>query len=49
MHQEEKLKFGMTIVRTYSSAFTLAMKEVIRIRLLGHYVLDDIPELQEQT
>ena len=31
MHPGEEPKFGMTIVRTYTSAFTLAMGEVIRI------------------
>ena len=31
MHPGEQPKFGMTIVRTYTSAFTLAMGEVIRI------------------
>ena len=31
MHPGEEPKFGMTIVRTYTSSFTLAMGEVIRI------------------
>ena len=31
VHPGEEPKFGMTIVRTYTSAFTLAMGEVIRI------------------
>ena len=31
MHPGEEPEFGMTIVRTYTSAFTLAMGEVIRI------------------
>ncbi len=31
MHPGEEPRFGMTIVRTYSSAFTLAMGEVIKI------------------
>ena len=31
MHPGEAPKFGMTIVRTYTSSFTLAMGEVIRI------------------
>ena len=31
MHPGEEPKFGITIVRTYKSSFTLAMGEVIRI------------------
>ena len=31
MHPGEEPKFGMTIVRTYTSSFTMAMGEVIRI------------------
>ena len=52
VHPGEEPQFGMTIVRTYNSAFILAMEEVIRILyrsrergviLLNSKALLDIP------
>ena len=34
MHPGEELRFGMTIVRTYTTTFSRAMGEVIRSRIL---------------
>ena len=42
MHPGEEPKFGMTIVRTYTSSFTLAMGEVIRILYRSRSRLRDV-------